>query len=89
MHNNLSVYSLNSRAEGFGKELDLRWFAKEKGFWRGFARRFGFLRFGLILGSRVIGKGAEYTYRKLGHYVYCAVGIRFWKFARGLVRKLF
>ena len=50
--------------ERLGKELDLVWIAKERGFLGGFAERFGILEFGLILGSRVIGKGAEYTYRK-------------------------
>ena len=52
MHNNLSVYSLNSRAEKIWEGIEFRVKAKEVGFLGGLAGRFG---------RRLIGKGAEYT----------------------------
>ena len=84
------MYSLNSRAGRTRERIEFTMECEGIGVFGRFCRKgLEFLGFGWILGKRVIGKGAEYTYRKVGHYVCCRVGRRFWRFAQGLVRDLF
>ena len=67
MHNNLSVYSLNSRAGKIWERMGFTMDCEGNGVLERFCREVWNFKVWADFGRRLIGKGAEYTYRKLGH----------------------
>ena len=63
----LCVYSLNSRLREMWKRIGFTMICEEKGIFREFSRKFWDFEVWADFGRRLIGKEAEYTYRKLGH----------------------